>query len=82
VDSDGTGATVQGGVSFASAAGHVFGSDPFVGSRPAATGLDPDTRYAIQLQPIPNPEPAAWLLLALGIPALLWRRQHNPGVSA
>jgi len=40
----------------------------------ATTRLNGDAQYAFNLQLSPVPEPAAWLLLAMGIPALLWRR--------
>lgn len=46
----------------------------------ASTRINGDAQYAINLQLSPVPEPAAWLLLAVAIPALLWRRrdQENP----
>jgi hypothetical protein len=43
----------------------------------ATTRLNGDAQWAFNLQLSPVPEPAAWLLLAMGIPALLWRRHAH-----
>lgn len=45
----------------------------------ATTRLNGDAQWAFNLQLSPVPEPAVWLLLAMGLPALLWQRARAWG---
>jgi hypothetical protein len=59
---------------FASA-GTLLPGNTYRFSANASTRINGDAQYSFNLVLTPVPEPAVWLLLALGGPVLLWRRQ-------